>query len=195
MRARDAYGMSRDKELNRLSSTPESHIVRYAHEAHPTHSAGRRETGHSDPRHGRRHHHVHRRRGSHQAGHGQADRLDHPAEHHPPGQAHRQQHAENQGFRAAGEDRRSGIRRLGHLRRKLLRSRAACRRAGKAAARKPARSAREDQAHAGRLRQRICQAHQRSQPEAERLQDGSRRDADGRHPATSRNVPALRGWP
>ena len=43
-------------------------------------------------------------------------------------------------------------------------------------------TAREDQAHEGGLRQRIREAHRRSQPEAEGLQDGPRRDADGRHP-------------
>jgi hypothetical protein len=41
--------------------------------------------------------------------------------------------------------------------------------------------AREDQADEGRVRQRIREAHQRSQPEAEGFEDGTCRDADGRY--------------
>ncbi len=40
----------------------------------------------------------------------------------------------------------------------------------------------------------LREAHQRPEPEAQRLQDGPRRDADGRYPATSRSAPELRGW-
>ncbi len=49
--------------------------------------------------------------------------------HHPPGKTHRQQQPQDQGLRASGRTRRPRIRRLGHLRRELLRSRPARRRA------------------------------------------------------------------
>ena len=47
------------------------------------------QTRNHDPRHGRRGHHVRRRRGSGTQRHCQADRLADPDGHHPPGQAHR----------------------------------------------------------------------------------------------------------
>ena len=48
------------------------------------------------------------------------------------------------------------------------------------------------QAHEGGVRPEFRQAHQRPQRQDRRLQDGPRRDGDGRHPAVSRSAPASR---
>ena len=64
---------------------------------------------------GRRGHHDDRRSRSRSARTGQANRLAHADGHHPPGQAHGQQFAADQGFCSAGRSERHRLHRLGHL--------------------------------------------------------------------------------
>ena len=86
-------------------------------------------------------------------------------------------------FVPLAESRRSRIRRLGHLRRQRLRSRAQGRGARPAMLEQRARAAGAAAADGGRVRPQLRAAHPRPQCERSPHQDGQGRDVDGRHPA------------
>ena len=85
-------------------------------------------------------------------------------------------------FRAAGRTRRSGVRRLGHLRGRLLRGGPHRRRAGRGAARANPARARSDSALAGRLRAAVREAPERSARQARRQQARAGRAGGRRYP-------------
>ena len=149
----------------------------------------------ADPRHGRRYHDVHRRRGGHQARTRQAHRLGHPAGHHPPGKAHRRPQPAHSRFRSAGRNRRSGVRRLGYLSKTTATkppSRPACWkcRCWRSCA---SRCRRSSPCRPFSTREYVKRINGPNvKPKA--LQDGSCRDADGRYPQLQGDAPARPGW-
>src|SRR5260221_122754 len=89
----------------------------------PTHRESRRQTRHHAGRPGRRQHDDHRRRDRHPPRPRQTDRIAHADGYDPAGQADRSQFTEDQGLRAPRLPRRRRVRRLGPVRRELLRGR------------------------------------------------------------------------
>ena len=120
------------------------------------------QTRHPARRPRRRQHDHHRRRPRHPQGPREAHRLADPDGHDPPRQAHRGTLAADQRVRSPRRARRHRVRRLGHLRRELLRGGADGRRARAGAARADPARARGDQADARGVRSALREAARRA---------------------------------
>ena len=146
------------------------------------HRSGPRQAGRFAGRPWRRQHHDHRRGHRHQKRPRQTDRLADADGHHPPRQTHRGPIAQDQRRRAARGARRSGVRRLGYFRGRLLRGGEDRRRPRAGAARADSARARTDQALAGGVRSALRQAARRPERQEGQEQARPRRAGDRRHP-------------
>ena len=100
----------------------------------------------------------------------------------------------DQGFRAPGGSERSGLRRLGHLRRHRLRSRGQRQGSGKDLLAQVEGAAVGHPSDEGRVRFGIHPPHQRSQRQDRGHQDGQGGNADGRHRSNSARRTIAPAW-
>ena len=142
-----------------------------------------RETGDHAGRHGGRQHDHDRRRARDPARPREADRIADPDGHRAARQTHRGALAAHQGLRAARLARRHRVRRLGHLRRQLVRGGQDRRRAREGAARADPSGARTDQAVVGGVRSPLRQAPRWPERQEGQEQEGAGGPAPRGHAA------------
>ena len=155
----------------------------FARDYRLSYRSGRRESRHSSRWPWGRQHDHHCRRHGDPEGPGQADRIADPDGHGPAGQTDGRRSPTIKEFVPIRRARQPRLRRLGHLRGRLLRGREdrrACSRSALLDQIKDELSAR--QAHAGRVRSAVREAARRTERQEGQEQEGPGRAAHRRHP-------------